>query len=384
MSHEIETMAFVGETPWHGLGQTIDMEDAGDLRGFQVAAGLDWEVQLENNCKKNGDPIEDSYYIERTSDGSVLGKSVTDKYLPVQNSELFEFFRPYVEDGRLHIHTAGSLFSGQKVWVMASPMKGFTLDGNDEVTSNAIFTLDHTGRAANSMILSPVRVVCNNTMQLATKFATNEVRHNHKVGFDPKMMDEALNYFNAAFDDYELEAMEMAKRYLTGEETLDYFRGVFDSWPREKDGRTVEGHNVKKAMGLAVGKDTQIKTKGKSDKVKLAETKEAIERLMAEAAQTGRIMTADDLAAITSDDDTSDDTPVSINPGHDLDSARSDDGRLSVWVALQTVTHFVDHNPQKKYNSVDHKLQRAFYGPPAGQRDYKAAALEAARELVAA
>lgn len=239
MSHEIETMAFVGETPWHGLGQTIDMADAGDLRGFQVAAGLDWEVRLENNHKKNGDAIEDSYYIERDSDGSVLGKSVTDKYLPVQNSELFDFFRPYVDDGKLHIHTAGSLFNGQKVWVMASPMRGFTLDGNDEVTSHAIFTLDHTGRAANSMILSPVRVVCNNTMQLATRLATNEVRHNHKVGFDPAMMDEALNYFNEAFDDYEAEAMEMAKRYLTGEETLDYFRGVFGAKVREKTARSL-------------------------------------------------------------------------------------------------------------------------------------------------
>ena len=379
MSHEIETMAFTGETPWHGLGQTIDMAAAGDLRGFQVAAGLDWEVRLENNHKKDNTPIEDSFYIERSSDGSVLGKSVTDKYLPVQNSELFDFFRPYVDDGRLHIHTAGSLFSGQKVWVMASPMKGFTLDGNDEVTSNAIFTLDHTGRAANSMILSPIRVVCNNTMQLATKFATNEVRHNHKVGFDPAMMDEALNYFNKAFDDYELEAMEMARRYLTGEETIDYFRGVFDSWPREKDGRTIEGHNVKKAMGLAVGKATQIKKKGKSDKAKLA----ALERAMAEAAQTGQLMTADDITSITGDDDTSD-TTVSINPGYNLDSARSDDGLLSVWGALQTVTNFVDHNPQKKYNSDDHKLNRAFYGPPAGQRDYKSAALHAARELVAA
>ncbi len=380
MSHEIETMAFVGETPWHGLGRTIDMADAGDLRGFQVAAGLDWEVQLENNCKKNGDPIEDSFYIERDSDGSVLGKSVTDKYLPVQNSELFDFFRPYVDDGRLHIHTAGSLFSGQKVWVMASPMKGFTLDGNDEVTSHAIFTLDHTGRAANSMILSPVRVVCNNTMQLATKLATDEVRHNHKVVFDPAMMDEALNYFNDAFDKYEAEAMKMARRYLTGEETLDFFRGVFGAKVREKDGRVFESHNVKKALALAVGKDTQIKKKGKSDKAKL----EAIERLMAEAAQTGKLMTADDFAAITSDDDTSDDTATEINPGYNLDSARSDDGRLSVWGALQTVTNFVDHNPQKKYHSDDHKLQRAFYGPPAGQRDYKQAALEAARELVAA
>ena len=121
MSHEIETMAFTGETPWHGLGQTIDMADAGDLRGFQVAAGLDWEVRLENNHKKDNTPIEDSFYIERSSDGSVLGKSVTDKYLPVQNSELFDFFRPYVDDGRLHIHTAGSLFSGQKSGLWQAP-----------------------------------------------------------------------------------------------------------------------------------------------------------------------------------------------------------------------------------------------------------------------
>lgn len=381
MSHEIETMAFVGETPWHGLGQTIDMADAGDLHGFQVAAGLDWDVLLECNCKPNGDIIEGSFFIERQSDGAVLGKCVTEKYLPVQNSQLFDFFRPYVEDGRLYIHTAGSLFNGRKVWVMASPMKGFTLDGNDEVKNNVIFTLDHTGLAANSMILSPVRVVCNNTMQLAIRQQTDEVRHNHKVVFDPSMMDEALNYFNAAFDEYEEEAKKMARRYLTGEETLDYFRGVFGAKVREKDGKVIESRNVQKALAISVGKDIETKSKGKSNKAKL----EAIESLMAEAAQTGKLMTADDLAAITGDNDTTSAvTSANINPGHDLDSARSDDGRLSVWGALQTVTNFVDHNPARSYRSSDHKLQRAFYGPPAGQRDYKAAALQAARELVAA
>ena len=382
MSHEIETMAFTGDVPWHGLGKSIDMADVGDLHGFQVAAGLDWEVKLENNHKKDNTPIEGIYYIERDSDGSILGKSVTARYLPVQNSQLFDFFRPYVDDGRLQIHTAGSLFNGRKVWVMASPMQGFTLDGNDEVISHAIFTLDHTGLAANSMIFSPIRVVCNNTMQLARRYATDEIKHNHKVIFDPGMMDEALNYFNAAFDEYEEEAKKMARRYLTGEETLDYFRGVFGSKVREKDGLVVESHNVKRALGLAVGKDTQIKKpKGKTDKAKI----EAINRLMAEAAQTGKLMTADDITAVTGDDDdTSGDTLAKINPGYDLDSARSDDGRLSVWGALQTVTNFVDHNPQKKYHTDDHKLQRAFYGAPAGSRDYKQAALDAARELVAA
>jgi phage/plasmid-like protein (TIGR03299 family) len=386
MSHEIETMAFVGETPWHGLGRSIDYVDAGDIEGFQIEAGLDWEVRLDNNRKADGTPIEGSFYIERLSDGSVLGKSVTNLYKPVQNAALFDFFRPYVDSGKLHLHTAGSLFGGRKVWVMGSPMRGFTLDGNDDVSSNAIFTLDHTGLRANSMMLSPVRVVCNNTWTLAKQIASDEVKHNHKVAFDPELMDAALNYFNAAFDDFEKEAIAMARRVLTGEEEIEFFQRVFGGKEKEVDGKVIRSRAVQKALAMSRGKELpKTNTKTGPTKAETQSKLDALTRLMEEAAQSGKVLDTDQLASITgkSDDDDNTDSGRVINPGHDLESTRRDDG-VTVWGAFQTVTNIIDHNPVKAYKSDDHRADRALYGAPAGQRDAKSIALQAARELVAA
>ena len=387
MSHEIETMAFTGDVPWHGLGKSIDFADVGDVEGFQIEAGLDWQVRLDNNHKSDGTPIDDSYYIERMSDGAILGKSVTDRYLPTQNSEMFDFFRPYVDNGKLYLHTAGSLFGGRKVWVMASPMKGFTLDDNDEVVSNAIFTLDHTGLHANTMMLSPVRVVCNNTWTLAKSIASDEVRHNHKVAFDPEIMDAALNQFNAAFDDFEREAIQMARRVLTGAEELAFFQRVFGGKIKNKDGKVIQSRAVQKALALSRGKDLP-KTVAKSGPTK-AETQaqlEALTRMMEEAAQSGKVLSADEIGSIagTSNDNEQPGDDATINPGHNLTSARADDGSLTVWGAFQTVTNIVDHSPLKTAKTRDHHVERSIYGAPHGQRDAKSIALEAARELVAA
>ena len=93
MVHAVENMAFVGEVPWHGLGTQISADMP--LNEIQAAAGLDWNVRLEANHKADGSPIDASYYIERESDGQILGKCVTEAYLPVQNSTMFDFFQPF-------------------------------------------------------------------------------------------------------------------------------------------------------------------------------------------------------------------------------------------------------------------------------------------------
>tara|TARA_R110002050_G_scaffold296500_1_gene456579 strand:- start:15945 stop:17069 length:1125 start_codon:yes stop_codon:yes gene_type:complete len=374
MVHAVENMAFVGDVPWHGLGTSIDQDTP--LADIQVAAGLDWEVRLEANHKLDGTPIEESHYIERVSDGQILGKCVTEQYKPVQNSTMFQFFEPFVEAGTLFVHTAGSLFDGQRVWVMATPNEGFTLDGVDEVVSNIVFTLDHTGMAANSCMFSPIRVVCNNTWTLARDTSKDIVKHNHKVPFDNAAMVTALGLFQAEFSDFEKLAQKMAQRVLTGEEEIEFFRTVFGGTETTDDsGKVKHSRAVQKALALARGKDISAKstTDAKLKKDRLA----AIERLMQEAVETGN--TTIDLSSV----ETSLDEPASdktLNAGHDLKTARADDNRITAWGAFQTVTNIVDHNPIKD-TGPDLRLFASMYG---GQRDNKSRALIAARELIAA
>lgn len=389
MSHEIETMAFIGATPWHGLGKSIDFADVGNVKNFQIEAGLDWEVCLENNRKADNTVIDGSYYIERVSDGNILGRSVTKRYLPTQNHEMFDFFRRYIDEGRLHLHTAGSLFGGQKVWVMATPNKGFTLDGDDKVSSNAIFTLDHTGKHANTMMLSPVRVVCENTWNLAKQNANDTVKHNHKVPFDADIMDDALNSFNVQFDEFEELAKKMARHVLTGNADVEFFRTVFGDKVKEKDGKIVNSKDVNKAIALSKGID--FVTDGPSEaKIEEQKAKELAAKVM-EAYSIGKTLSHDEIAAIQGGNDNSSDKV--INAGYDMESARKDDGSLTLWGAFQTVTNIVDHNPVTKHRDYkntdgtitpDYHANRVLYGAGNNVRDVKQIAYQTARELVAA
>ena len=378
MVHAVENMAFVGDVPWHGLGTSITTDTP--LKEIQAAAGLDWEVQIAPNHKADGTPIEASYYIERISDGAILGKCVTEMYKPVQNSQMFDFFKPFVEAKKLHIHTAGSLFDGAKVWAMATPNEGFTLDGDDTVVSNLVFTLDHRGIGANSCMFTPIRVVCNNTWQLAKDTARDVVKHNHKEVFDSEAMVTALGLFQKEFSNFEKLAKKMARKVLTGAEELEYFRAVFGSQGEKTDesGKVIHSQSVRKALALSRGKDISVKptTDAKLKRDRLKE----IERLMQEAVNTGK--TTIDLSGI----DAATEDPMAttggqiVNAGHDLKSARADENAITVWGAFQTVTNIVDHNPLKANKSADRRLEVSLYGNIA---DHKAKALDAARELVA-
>jgi phage/plasmid-like protein (TIGR03299 family) len=379
MVHAVENMAFVGDVPWHGLGTQISADMP--LDEIQQAAGLDWDVRLEANHKADGSPIDASYYIERVSDGQILGKCVTEAYLPVQNSTMFEFFQPFVDAGSLYVHTAGSLFDGAKVWAMATPNEGFTLDGDDTVVSNLVFTLDHSGMRANSCLFSPIRVVCNNTWTLAKNTASQIVKHNHKVPFDADVMVTALGMFQSEFSRFEELAKKMAAKVLTGEEEIDFFRTVFGGKETvDNSGKVTHSIAVRKALLLARGQEYTPSNRtidAKLKKQKLA----ALEQLMQEAVSAGT--TTIDLSGLPDTIGnfvhTNEEAPV-INAGHDLKSARADNDRITLWGAFQTVTNIIDHNPIKD-TGPDKRLDAALYG---GTRNNKSIALDKARELVAA
>jgi len=106
MAHEVETMAYAGELPWHGLGVEVN----NDLTPVQMMqkAGLDWSVEKQKIMTETGVPVGQKQALVRTSDNKVLDVVGTD-WNPVQNEEAFEFFAEYVAAGDMEMHTAGSL-----------------------------------------------------------------------------------------------------------------------------------------------------------------------------------------------------------------------------------------------------------------------------------
>ena len=371
MSHEVETMAFAGETPWHGLGNPIN----NDLTPAEMmeAAGCNWEVALNNNCYPADHPhhaseaIENSNFIERTSDGAILGHYVAGDYKPVQNAELFNFFEEFINDGKMYLHTAGSLFGGQKVWCMASTKEGFTLDGDDEIVNNLLFTISHTGKHANSALNTPVRVVCANTMRLAMDHSDDIIKHNHRAPFSAEALKVALGVSSQSFGELEELAKAMARRSLSGAEETDFFRTIFGGKERtDESGKVTYSEGVRKA--LAYNRGQEFNPANSSRKI----TKDAEIALLNE--QVKLLVAGKTLDTLAMDKELVSDPSLSVNMGWDKPSAKG-----TLWGAFNTVTYMTDHKPVRDFGA-DNRLDKAFYG--TGTNDLKTKAMDTAKELL--
>ena len=373
MSHEVETMAFANEVPWHGLGNPVSNEMT--PAEMMAAAGCDWEVALTQNhyppthAHHPSEPIDNSHFIERLSDGAILGEYVAGDYKPVQNYELFDFFDSFIQDGSMYLHTAGSLFGGRKVWCMATTKEGFTLGKDDEVVNNLLFTISHTGKNSNSALNTPVRVVCANTMRLAMSQADDIVTHNHRAVFDAEALKVALGVSSQNFGEFEELAKAMAKKVLSGEEEIDFFRSVFGGKERTDDsGKVIHSEGVRKAMAYFRGQEfNPAASKRKETKdATIAKLQEQVEALMA----------GKSLEEIEVDPELIEAPSAAVNYGWDMKSAKG-----TLWGAFNTVTYMTDHKPVRDHGP-DHRIEKAFYGGMG--RDTKTIALEKAKELVTA
>ena len=143
MAHAVETMAYAGELPWHGLGVKV----ADDLtpREMQEAAGLDWSVEKLPMVAKAGNEeirIPTQQALVRSTDKKVLSV-IGQNWEPVQNDEAFDFFVDFVKQGNMQMHTAGSLQDGKMVWALAKVDDDFELFNGDKVESYLLFSNPH-------------------------------------------------------------------------------------------------------------------------------------------------------------------------------------------------------------------------------------------------
>ena len=148
MSHEIETMAFANEVPWHGLGQRIDPNSTPEE--MLVMAGLDWTVEPRPVFTLGADGetirIPDKRALVRSKDNKVMGVA-SEKWTPYQNKDMLEFFREYCESGGAKMETAGSLRGGKLVWALAALQEGFTVNNTDHTKG---YILDRKSTRLNS------------------------------------------------------------------------------------------------------------------------------------------------------------------------------------------------------------------------------------------
>lgn len=199
MAANVENMFYVGEKPWHGLG--VEVKEAPTSNEAIRLAGLDWDVIPKPIYDEFGRELPGYKVNMRSSDNKALG-IVTDRYKIVQNREAFAFTDALLGNG-IQYETAGSLASGKRIWLLARMED--RLMAEEQMENYLVFTNTHDGTGAIRVACTSVRVVCQNTLNLALDQASRHWSCVHKGDIQSKL-DEAR--FTLASAERYMEALE--------------------------------------------------------------------------------------------------------------------------------------------------------------------------------
>lgn len=211
MSANVETMMYVRETPWHGLGTMV--QEAPTSKEAIELAGLDWIVERKPIFDSHGNEIKGYKANVRNTDDSVLGV-VSDKYKIVNNHEAFDFTDALIGEGVTY-ETAGSLRGGKTIWLLAKmPERDIV---GDKFDPYICFTNSHDGLGAIRVCMTPIRVVCNNTLNMALRSAKRSWSTRHMGDMNSKLAEakETLGLANHYLDELGVVADKLANEKMT-------------------------------------------------------------------------------------------------------------------------------------------------------------------------
>ncbi len=229
----VESMAYAGEVPWHGLGQKIDPTLIRTPEGMADAAGLNWSVTLVDLFMptSNGEPkhVDGFYAVRRDTDNAVLGVVGSD-YHPLQNIDAFKWFQPLINANVADYHTAGSLMNGEKVWVLAKLRNGEReVVPGDPIERYLLLSHAHNGKMSIRIGLTPIRVVCWNTLSMAHKSNESKlirVLHSRKLHNDLNAIRDVVNVANADFEATFEQYRRLARKTINRSDLEKYVKLV--------------------------------------------------------------------------------------------------------------------------------------------------------------
>ncbi|MDO5538965.1 MAG: DUF932 domain-containing protein [Eubacteriales bacterium] len=240
MAANVETMFSVREKPWHGLG-TIVAQAVSSKEALQLA-GLDWKVEQTEVYTAGGTRAEGYKANVRSSDGAVLG-IVSDRYRIVQNEEAFAFTDALLGEG-VRYETAGALQGGKKTWILAHLPHEYIITG-ERISPYLVFANSHDGSAAMKVAVTPVRVVCQNTLNLALQKAKRSWSAVHSGSITAKLDEAHKTLFMAEkyMDALGKEIEELQRVKMTDARVLDFIEELL---PCGLEVSTVQKRNVEK------------------------------------------------------------------------------------------------------------------------------------------
>ena len=240
MAANVETMFYTREKPWHGLGTKV--EEAPTSTDALRLAGLDWQVIQEPIYTDTGEKISGYKANVRDSDRKVLGV-VTDRYKIIQNQEAFAFTDSLLGEG-VRYETAGALQEGKKVWLLARLPREYIISG-ERISPYLVFSNTHDGSGAVKVALTPIRVVCNNTLNLALNTASRSWSMIHTGNIKNKVWEAKNTLFMAEeyMEKLGKEFENLRKQKLSDQQVKEYIELLL---PMEKNATAMQSKNIMK------------------------------------------------------------------------------------------------------------------------------------------
>jgi len=351
MAHQIEQIAYVGETPWHGLGNQLSPHQSIEVWAEQ--AGMDWRIESSDVSymaqNERGQSIIMPYEEQRVlyrSDTHAPLSVVSQRYQEVQPKQILEFYRDLTEQSGFELETAGVLKGGKKFWALAKTGQTSALKGKDVSNGYILLATACDGTLATTAQFTSIRVVCNNTLAIALKGQNSSagvVKVPHSTKFDAEKIKQQLGISVRAWEDHMYEMKQLSQRKVTQTEAAAYFDAVFNntslSMPEQEDGIIQFYRNVAmqaQSNNPATKADNKTEPNGR-----------AMSKVMTMFNGQGR--------------------------GAELSSAKD-----TAYGLLCSITEFADH--ERRAMSQDHRLDSAWFGAGAG---LKQRGLEQALAMIA-
>lgn len=231
MAHLIEQIAYVGATPWHGLGSRLSEKQP--LEIWQREAGMDWKIQ-ESPFHFKADSIGPLGTIHSFPEQKVLYRSdtkaplsvVSNRYQIVQPREVLEFYRDLTVVSGSELETDGVLKGGRKFWALARSGQTTELKGNDQVNGYLLLVTSCDGTLATTATPTTVRVVCNITLTIALDGTTRAIKVPHNTRFDPQVVKKQLGIAVSQWDAFMHRMRMLSERKVQWHEAMGFFMSV--------------------------------------------------------------------------------------------------------------------------------------------------------------
>jgi phage/plasmid-like protein (TIGR03299 family) len=260
MAHLVQNMAYVGDAPWHQLGNQLPAKQP--IEVWAEKAGMNWSI-CSSPVRYMTEQVGSLGSIMSFEEQKVLYRSdtkaplsvVSDRYQVVQPREVLEFYRDLTEVSGFELETAGVLKEGKKFWALAKTGREAALRGNDLVKGYLLLATSCDGTLATTATPTTIRVVCNNTLTIALNGASSAIKVPHRSSFDAMAVKKQLGIAVSQWDSFMYRMKTLSECKVKSHEAMNFFLKVFCQTDSQKDGGIglTNERALKKAQALYEG-----------------------------------------------------------------------------------------------------------------------------------